>query len=290
MRHLPLLLLLTVGCSDSELAGENSAEGIHLAGIGDSIMQGFDATPCNAPICFDQPEYSFAQGTTPEVNSLLSRLGSPPSTFVSVSGAEMVGGRNNALAQARRLCDTAVSPTHVVVLLGANDLCGASTLEDLPGADELSSALEEALLLLTSSSCDLSRDAAIHVLSIPRLDLLTSAGRAKTDANCVEIWSEYDICPIATQAESADVTEAIANRIAEVNSALEATTHKVADGLARDRTLTLSYDSSVGSYRFAPDDLSSVDCFHPSVEGQAKLACLAWEGWLGEGNSLSCLE
>ena len=42
-------------------------------------------------------------------------------------------------------------------------------------------------------------------------------------------------------------------------------------------------NTSVGSIQYSADQINGVDCFHPNVDGQRRLACTAWEN-LGRGN------
>jgi hypothetical protein len=51
-----------------------------------------------------------------------------------------------------------------------------------------------------------------------------------------------------------------------------------------------SLNSSFFTYQFTADDLSSLDCFHPSIHGQKLLACLASETWQGDGAQADYLE
>lgn len=297
-----LALLSASGCGTDDGAGEApkdtglGSNGLKLSGMGDSIMQGFDAKPCGTPICFDQPEYSFAQGTSSEVESLYLRFGEPGKEFASVTGAAMVNGANNAKSQANRICHQEVRPNRIVILLGANDICNADALSTLPSALDFSNALNDALTLLASESCALARGSAIHVVSVPRVDLLQASGLAKTDVACSEIWHSYGICALATEAPSAETLQTIASTVDSYNRAIAATVAELKSTTdpARELTFTTDYvgaapNTSFGTYAFVPADLSNLDCFHPSLQGQRKLACMAWESWQGSLDLSGCL-
>jgi hypothetical protein len=296
------LLLLICACDPDNNTGNATdgtglgANGLKLSGIGDSIMQGFDANACGASICFDEPEYSFAQGTSPEVRSLYLRFDDPGIEFVSVTGAAMIGGSNNAKAQANRLCQQATRPNRIVILLGANDICQSDTTTTLPTAEEFSLALSDALSVLVAESCDLARGSSIHVMSVPRIDFLQTSGIAKADVDCASIWQNFDICRLATNSPSLETMQAIAATVQAYNQSILETVTRVQASVDGSRELTLTTDyvgsdpnTSFGTYQFAPDDLSSLDCFHPSVEGQRKLACMAWESWQGSLDLTGCL-
>ena len=50
-------------------------------------------------------------------------------------------------------------------------------------------------------------------------------------------------------------------------------------------------NTSVGTYRFTEYDINGVDCFHPNVDGQARIACLAWaKSPDGAGPSAGCFQ
>jgi len=178
------LLASACGGNDTESGPTDStglgSSGLKLSGIGDSIMQGFDAAPCDSPICFEQPAYSFAQGTSAEVDSLYLRFEQPDIEFVSVTGSEMVLGSNNAKAQADRLCRQATRANRIVILLGANDICNASSIAALPTAEAFANVLGEALARLAAEDCSLPKGSQVHVISVPRVDLLHAAGLAKS--------------------------------------------------------------------------------------------------------------
>jgi hypothetical protein len=273
------------------------ANGLKLSGIGDSMMQGFDASPCELPICFDQPAYSFAQGTSPEVNSLYLRFDQPGKEFVSVTGAAMIGGDDNAKAQANRLCQQQTRPNRIVILLGANDICNATSVATVPPVADFATALKGALSTLASENCALAKGSSIHVMSIPRLDLLRASGLAKSDVDCVGIWTKFGICPLATTSPTDETLQGIAAAVDAYNqSILDTVTElQATTDAARELIFTTDYvdnspNSSFGTYGFLPDDLSGLDCFHPSIQGQRKLACMTWESWQGNRTLTNCLQ
>jgi hypothetical protein len=298
---LPVLTLCGACGSDAVPSNAGATglgkNGLKLSGIGDSIMQGFNAGSCGRSLCLEQPEYSFAQGTNAEVRSLYLRFENPGEEFVSVSGAEMIGGASSAKSQATRICQQQVRPNRIVILLGGNDVCNSSSVASLPSVADFASALGDALGLLVSDPCDLDPGSAIHVVSVPRVDLLYDAGLAKSDVDCSSVWQRFGICSLVTAAPTKETLSAVAARIAGYNQAILDTVTMIESGIdpGRDLHVTTDYvgdtpDSSFGTYGFLPEDLSSLDCFHPSIEGQTKLACLSWESWQGGGATADCLK
>lgn len=296
--------LLAVGCGGG--APPVSSTASRLSGIGDSIMQGYDAGGCGFSFCGEQPDYSFAQGTQPATSSVYSRyralgLLAEGKQFVSASGAEMV---NDALVQAQAACALAQKPDRILFLLGGNDVCNRASVADLYPVAAFRAALKSALDALGAPACGLPAGSWVHVLSVPRVDKLRAAGLAKDASSslpvCQALWSAISICTIVTRETNEAVLAQIGAAIDAYNVALAAA---VADADAAHggpggvRFTTdwkgppaTSPGTSVGSYVFGAADVSDIDCFHPSIEGQRKLACIAWETWeLGSGDVASCL-
>lgn len=295
------LAALALGCGGSPAPAPSGPPAFKLSGIGDSMMQG-----ANSSTLGDQPQNSFAQGTSSTVNSVFSRYQAlgllvGGEQFVSIDGAQMVGGTNSAVLQAGRICQQAVKPDRIVLLLGANDVCSRATVADLYTVDTFRTALEAALDALGAPACGLPAGSWVHVLSIPRVDGLRAAGLSKDAAGaawCLLVWSSFGICSIITQETDPAVLAEIGARIDAYNDGL-ATEVAAADashgGLAGVHFTTdwvgTAPDTSIGTYAFGPADVSDVDCFHPSVTAQRKLACIAWETWeLGSRNVAACVQ
>lgn len=284
---LPAALAAGLGLLGAATA--DAADPQKLAGIGDSISQGFSAN--NFP--GDHPSYAFGQGSDAGVNSLYLRYKAkfPAFTkeFVSVSGAEMVGGGNNAAAQAARICAQASRPNRVVIELGGNDVCNRSSGTAADAASNLYSvttyrnALKAALDLL--GGC-LPSGSQVLILSMPRVDYLYEAGNAKNVLLCNAVWSLAGVCRVVTAESSATRRRQLGARVDAYNDGLQAEVaaadtrysgkvHFVTDWQG---ALSGNPNSSVGSYKFGAADINTVDCFHPHKDtGQKKLACDAWE-------------
>lgn len=282
-----------------------------LSGIGDSMMQGANARLSWWPPPGDQIQYSYAQGWDSTVNPVYRRyraLGLLPAgeQFVSVDGAEMVGGSNNAPAQAQRICGQALKPDRIVLELGANDVCNRSSVATLYAADTFQAALAQALEILASRSCHLPSGTRVHVPTIPLVNFLYQAGIEKqwsTGTPCQLIWYTANICPAVTRGSSAD-RATITQRVEEYNARIAAAVAAAQRAHGRKVQFTTDYkggmatapNASIGTYRFSGSDLSDIDCFHPKWNtGQRKLACAVWESWEsvalgGSGNEAACFQ
>jgi lysophospholipase L1-like esterase len=260
--------------------------------IGDSMSQAFLANS----ILGDHPSESWVQGTDPRVDSVYTRYRRLVPEFVqepeSVTGAELVGGGDSFPAQASRVCAQSPPPDHVSMLLGGNDVCNRdpSSSDDatanMYSLDTWRAALRAGLDEL--AAC-LPAGATVHVLSTPRVDFLYEAGTSKSWWCDWVVWPVVDICPIVTQEPDEGRRRAVGARIDAYNDAmsveLDAYNANVAgvnpSGIAFVTDWQGSMDSghadtSVGTYQFGAGDIDGVDCFHPNVSTQARLACIAW--------------
>lgn len=279
-----------------------AADPSKLSGIGDSISQGWGAN--NLP--GEHPEFGFGQGTDAGVNSLFLRYKAKNAAmtkeFVSVSGAEMVGGRNNGPGQAARICAMAVKPDRVVIELGGNDVCSRDKGSSSDATSNLYSVTTYRNALKTTldtlAGC-LPSGAQVQVLSMPRVDYLFNAGNAKNVITCNLVWSVASVCRVVTGESSATRRQSIGDRINQYNDGLRAEVESAATRHAGKITVITDWqgkdvsNSSVGTYRFGKDDIDGFDCFHPHKDtGQRKLACAAWEAaeYGSLANVPSCLK
>ena len=242
------------------------ASGIYpnsMASLGDSITRAYNTGPSAYQ---DYPPSSWSTGTTATVNSQYIRMGAqqPPATAVyndAVSGAKMV----NLLAQVNVVIPRKVE--YVTILMGGNDICTKTEAEmTLPATFE--TQFWSALDALTKGS----PSTKIFVASIPNVFNLWTV--LKDSGSARFTWSLFGICQsllarptsmlAADQARRANV----ATRNSELNTKLQIVCAKFAACL---------YDGgAVFSTAFTAADVSTRDYFHPSVNGQKRLACATW--------------
>lgn len=229
-----------------------------LAAVGDSITRGFDACSLLA----DCTRASWATGTKKGVHSLAQRLLSDPagqSWNYAVSGAVMADLRGQLTRAASH------SPDLVTVLSGANDACRPSVSQMTPVAiyrDEFRQALRA-----------LRREQPktfVYVSSVPDLKRLWQQGRNNPMAE--RVW-QLGICPSMLHDPRSD-SPADQQRRAQVQNRVVAYNKVLAQECAKDERCR--YDrGAVFNYRFTQAELSKWDWFHPSQQGQRKLAQLA---------------
>ncbi|MFC5953469.1 SGNH/GDSL hydrolase family protein [Streptomyces pratens] len=231
-----------------------------VAAVGDSITTGFDA----CAVLTDCPEVSWATGGSEKVDSLAVRLLGPAgaaerSWNYAVTGARMADLPGQMARAVGR------KPELVAVMAGANDACRATTSAMTPVAD-FRADFEEAIRTLRKAL----PKAQVYVASVPDLKRLWAQGR--TSEMGKQVW-KLGICPSmlgdpdALDAAANERRATVQDRVEEYNKALE-------EVCAEDERCR--YDGgAVYEYRFGTAQLSRWDWFHPSIDGQARLAEIA---------------
>jgi lysophospholipase L1-like esterase len=231
-----------------------------IAAVGDSITRGFDA----CTILSDCPEVSWATGSSAEVDSLAVRLLGPKAAGRSwnyaVTGARMADLTGQVTRAAAR------RPELVTVMAGANDACRTTTDAMTPVAD-FRAQFEDAMRTLRTAL----PKAQVFVASIPDLKRLWSEGRANPLGK--QVW-KLGICP-SMLADADAVDPAATLRRNTVRDRVDDYNEVLRDVCAKDRKCRTD-GGAVHAFRFGTDQLSQWDWFHPSVNGQARLAEIAY--------------
>ncbi|MFE9094134.1 SGNH/GDSL hydrolase family protein [Streptomyces sp. NPDC007264] len=232
-----------------------------IAAVGDSITRGFDA----CAVLSDCPEVSWATGSDAGVDSLAVRLlGAAGATERSwnyaVTGARM-SDLAGQIAQA-----VAKRPELVTVMVGANDAC-RSTTSAMTSVDDFRDQFQDAMDVLRASL----PKAQVYVSSVPNLKRLWSEGRASPLGK--QVW-KLGICP--SMLGDADALDAAATRRRDkVQARVEGYNRVLREVCAKDRRCRFDGDA-VFDFRFGTEQLSQWDWFHPSRNGQARLAEIAY--------------
>ncbi|MCK8431995.1 SGNH/GDSL hydrolase family protein [Streptomyces sp. D2-8] len=232
-----------------------------VAAVGDSITRGFDA--CD--VLSDCPEASWATGASPEVDSLavrlLGRTGAARRSWnYAVTGARMADLPGQMAQAVRR------KPQLVTVMVGANDAC-RSTPSAMTPVSAFRADFEDSLRSLRKSL----PKAQVFVASVPNLKRLWSQGRNSPMGK--QVW-KLGICP--SMLGDADALDSAATlRRGTVQKRVEDYNKVLGEVCAEDKRCR--YDGgAVYDYRFGTAQLSRWDYFHPSVNGQARLAEIAY--------------
>ncbi len=259
-------------------------------------------------IFHDNPALSWVQGTDPRIGSVRSHyLALDPGLVhdrFSISGTEMV---RDLEKQARAIGTAGAHPDLVYVLIGGNDICNRqpSSTDDptanLYSVEQWREAVGGALEALVDV---LDAKATVRFVSMPRVDLLyetlattrvpvkfnTPAGPISGSSTCKDLWSitaqqGNGICKIVTTQRDAAKRKAIGDRIDTYNDVLAELVRRFdTDPTFNPKRISFQSDwhgslekgntpnSSVGTYRFTPAEVSKLDCFHPSIAGQKAIA------------------
>ncbi|MFF6874377.1 MULTISPECIES: SGNH/GDSL hydrolase family protein [unclassified Streptomyces] len=232
-----------------------------VAAVGDSITRAFDA----CEVLSDCPEASWATGGSPEVDSLavrlLGRAGAAQRSWnYAVSGARMADLPGQMARAVGR------KPQLVTVMVGANDAC-RSTPAAMTPVSAFRSDFEDSLRSLRKAL----PKAQVFVASVPNLKRLWSQGR--TSPMGKQVW-KMGICPSmlgdpdALDSAATLRRDTVQKRVEDYNKVLR-------EVCAEDKRCR--YDGgAVYDYRFGTAQLSRWDYFHPSVNGQARLAEIAY--------------
>ena len=234
---------------------------LKLGALGDSITRAFNINQFNV----ENPLFSFSTGdslATSVINRLKIKMqqnGWPvnaASYNYAVSGETVLGANSTFAAQATVLATA--SPYMVTVAIGSNDLC-QGFLTNAAAQMQFRDRVVTSLRALTLSA---NPPKVIFLGSIPRVSALTQIPELAAAPLCLQAWPL--LCPNLQIGQAAfDAQWAAANQsLAQAAATLGA---------------TVIYDGgAVGGTVLTVADVSAVDCFHPSVNGQGKLAMAVW--------------
>jgi len=235
-----------------------------MAALGDSVTAGYNANPLN-PGWTDQ--YSWATGEDAAVYSHADRLGldANASLNLAVPGTKMAFLKSEALW----LYNSPVTIDYAVVLMGHNDAC-ANSLEEMTPAAEFEADYRAALDVMKTYNPEMK----VRVMGLVDPTKLYYVVRDRPTPyvlpngytlTCQDFWAIYSVCPDAlTQGEESRA--AVAERVKVYNKILR----KGAEDYGYE------YTDEVYKTEFVSDDVSVVDCFHPSIAGQNKISEGVW--------------
>ncbi|MHC0434122.1 SGNH/GDSL hydrolase family protein [Streptomyces sp. O3] len=250
------------GTPSADPAPRWNPEPASLAAVGDSITRAFNT--CN--VLSDCPEESWATGGDEEVQSLATRLLGADAADKSWNFARS-GARMSALTGQMKQA-AAESPELVTVLIGANDACRGD-VDAMTPVSTFRADFEDAMRALRREA----PKAQVYVMSVPDLKRLWSEGRGSEEGR--KMW-KLGICPAmladpeAEDKASMQRRDAVRERVTEYN--------KVLREVCADDPYCRYDGGEVFTYPFTAKQLSKVDWFHPSKDGQSVLAEAAYRG------------
>jgi lysophospholipase L1-like esterase len=245
--------------------------------LGDSITRGYDSQGTGCGSFADCPANSWATGTNATLNSYYVRTKTVnPSVVLAQPVKSSTTGGNDAVtgakigelaAQAKNAVKAPNLPDQVLILLGANDVC-TSTEASMTSVASFRASYKSGLETLSSGL----PDARIDVSSIPNIFNLWSVLHTSTAAQLT--WGLAKICQsmlVKPTSEAAADKERRANvqkRNEEFNTVL---------GEVCAEFIHCQFDKGAAfAIKFATSDVSTLDYFHPTTNGQNKAAETAW--------------
>lgn len=235
------------------------------------------------------------------------------------SGATMVGDFYNQATAIRSNLSSAPAPRLVNVLLGHNDACTSETTRsgNSCGGDRdpqnycrtTNAAFEREFRRGMDELIQIP-NARIAVLAVIRVSQLCNFENKNGcglsfGLNCDFIWTVGDIvgdlfgggiCASLTTDCSNQRRIDMYNTVVGYNEVLERVTNEYvaistggssATGALKAADVGIRYGDGSFYYKFASDEVSCCDCFHPSDAGQLRLADFAWDG-LDCGVTVQC--
>lgn len=257
---LPLLFFFVISAAQPAAAATYPKS---MAALGDSISQATDVC------CWygDHPAQSWSTGYAPYdgIQSHYERL---LPLRPAINGNNFNDSKSGAKAQdmpGQAASAVSQKAEYVTVLVGANDLC-TSSASTMTSTDSFRASMEQTLFTLNQ----MSPKPRVFVSSIPNIYQLWNLLHTNTAAELV--WSTANICQSMLSTSNDDTErQAVVDRELAFNSIL-------ADVCAREYTTMCRYDNgAVYNYQFSTGDISVLDYFHPSLQGQAKLASITWQ-------------
>jgi lysophospholipase L1-like esterase len=233
-----------------------------MAALGDSMTQATNA--CCAEGNHPAQSWSTGDGKDDGVNSHYERLlGLQP----GISGRNHNDSRSGAKVAdlpAQAALAASQKAAYITILVGANDLC-ASSVETMTSEAHFAANLKQALATLDQ----MRPRPQVFVSSIPNIHQLWRV--LHTNATAQSVWSAAEMCQsMLARSNTEEMRQQVVQREAAFNAILSDTCAAYAGTCRSD-------GGAVYEYQFTADDVSTIDYFHPSLRGQARLAEITWE-------------
>jgi lysophospholipase L1-like esterase len=241
-----------------------------IASTGDSITRAFN--DCWFPYV-DCPAASWSTGTSSYSHYRRLQAVNPAITGRTYNHAATGADMADLQGQVQGVIGRGAE--YVTVLMGANDVCASSEAAMTP-VDVFRSQFAAAMTTLTTGL----PNARVFVSSIPDIHQLFTLYRWDLGANSV--WAVAGICQsmLANPWSSSAADTARRARVRQRNIDYNTVLGQVCATYTRCR-----WDANaVFNTPFTRSDVTTRDYFHPSVNGQAKLAGVTWSaaaGFLG---------
>lgn len=252
---VPLLFFFVVAGAQPATAAPYPTS---MAALGDSITQATDVC------CWygDHPAQSWSTGggQYDGITSHYERLLQLQPAIAGRNYNDSQSGAKAADLPGQAAAAVSQGAEYVTILMGANDLCTSSAATMTSEAD-FRASVTQALDTLASRP-------KVFVSSIPNIYQLWKVLRNNDAAQFV--WSVAKICQSMLAPTN---TPQDRRQVVDRENAFNAIIADVCASHANCR----SDGNAVYNYQFSASDVSRLDYFHPSLQGQANLAEITWK-------------
>ena len=249
-----LFLTKSLGAFSSENLRQDQ---FTIGSLGDSITTGNNARGWG-----DGKQYNWSTGSSSSggLESHFKKLEKHLTKEVSAVNVAVSGATSHGIdAQVTELLRH--NPDYVTLLIGANDAC-ALPKDHMGSVKIFEERIESSLSRLITNNPEVK----ILMVPIPDMYHLWEIG---VDA-CGWKWDLFGACS-SLLSSSRTETERLEfkSRLDDLNKSLSKVQSKYKENI--------KFSKDLANYQFSKEDISSKDCFHPSLKGQNKISELSWE-------------
>ena len=251
--HVALLCIGILGSLCTTRAQADDKTPVLLA-LGDSITAGF-----NAKRFGDNRQYSWSTGLSLE-ESIINELSTYyQKKFYGINLATVGATSDTVLGQVGRL--SSIKADFATVLVGANDLC-----RHLNDFDSYAEVYRENFTQILKTLISTNSDMKIFISKVPNLGNLYQT--TKDIKSCRKKWEVLPVCRTYLR----NSTEENRTRFDRNWEKLIKIQSEVAGAFNPKNVIFLDVDPG----NFTVSDVSTHDCFHPSIKGQSLLGSRSW--------------
>ena len=259
-----IIFLFSLSLGNTHAQDDNQVKpGFLMGALGDSITSAVNA---NGVGIHTQFSWSTGKGTpTRSFQSHFKKIETMKRIEVKAYNMAKGGARSKDLPkQATKLAKKKVD--YATILIGANNLCDWKT-SNQQQLDQFERDVR------TSIDTLLASNNKMKILLAPVPDMYNMWKVNKDNNKCTRKWDTFNICSSILSSSLTDgQRQEFKQRWEDLNRTLER--------ISYDYDRNLKFDLSISYTRFQRKHVSTVDCFHPSLEGQELISNKAWKsGW-----------
>ena len=259
-----ITFILSLFLGNTHAQDDNQSKpGFLMGALGDSITTAVNANGVGIHKNFS---WSTGKGTsTRNFQSHYKKIEEKKRIEVKAYNMAKGGARSEDLPkQAIKLAKKKVD--YATILIGANNLCDWKT-SNQQQLDQFEKDVRTSINTLLESN----RNMKIFLAPVPDMYNLWWINR--NNNKCTKMWDTFNICSsILSSSLTKGQREEFKQRWEDLNRTLER--------ISYDYMKNIKFDLGISYTRFQRKHVSTVDCFHPSLEGQELISNKAWaNGW-----------